>query len=111
MPRPGADCPGRPAAIYAGAAVLLLAAMLRFWALDRLPGGLHFDLGANLLDVVDVLGGERPAYFGRNNGREPLVIYLQALAGWALGPTPFAARLVTAFLGVLSVAALGFAAR
>src|SRR6266540_610320 len=61
MPRPGADCPGRPAAIYAGAAVLLLAVMLRFWALDRLPGGLHFDLGANLLDVVDVLGGERPA--------------------------------------------------
>src|SRR5262245_4444804 len=111
MPRPGADCQRRAATVYAGAVVLLLAAALRFWALDRLPGGLHFDLGANLLDVVDVLAGERTAYFGRNNGREPLVIYLQAVAGWALGPTPFAARLVTAFLGVLSVAALGFAAR
>jgi hypothetical protein len=109
--RTGAHSPRRPATLYAGAAVLLLAAALRFWALDRLPGGLHFDLGANLLDVVDVLAGDRSAYFGRNNGREPLVIYLQALAAGALGPTPFAARLVTAFLGVLSVAALGFAAR
>jgi hypothetical protein len=111
MPTPGAHRAGHPAGVYGGAAVLLLAALLRFWSLDRLPGGLHFDLGANLLDVVDVLDGARPLYFPRNNGREPLVIYAQALAGWALGPTPFAARLVTAFLGVLSVAGLGFAAR
>src|SRR5438874_1520174 len=89
------------------AAVLLLAAALRLWALDRLPGGLHFDLAANLFDAVEVIEGARPVYFLRNNGREPLLIYMQAGAGAVLGVTPFSARLVTARLGILSVAAVG----
>lgn len=97
--------------LFPATLVLLLAAALRLWALDWLPGGLHFDLAAYLFDAVEVLEGARPVYFPRNTGREPFVIYLYALAAAALGPTPFAARLVTAFFGVLGVAALGFAAR
>lgn len=91
--------------------MLLLAAALRLWELERLPGGLHFDLAANLFDAVEVGEGARPVYFPRNNGREPLVIYMQALAGMLLGVTAFSARLVTVGLGVASVAAVGFAAR
>jgi hypothetical protein len=92
-------------------AILLLAATLRLWSLPTLPGGLHFDLGANLFDAVEVLDGAHPIYFPRNNGREPLVIYMESLAGLALGVTPFSARLVTVAFGMLGVAATGFAGR
>lgn len=94
-----------------GAAILLLAALLRFPLLDRLPGGLHFDLAANLFDVVEILDGARPLYFPRNTGREPLVIYMQAASALIFGPTPLAAKMVTAVWGMVSVAAAGFAAR
>src|SRR5439155_5068977 len=104
-------CLDRGGFAVGAAAVLLLAATLRLWALDRLPGGLHFDLAANLFDALDVVGGARPVYFPRNNGREPLVLYVQAGTGALLGVTPFSARLVTAGLGILSVAAIGFAGR
>src|SRR5438876_9278178 len=102
----------RPAWFGIGAAVVLfVAAALRLWALDRLPGGLHFDLAANLFDALDIVDGARPIYLLRNNGREPLVIYLQALAGAGLGVSPFSARLVTVSLGMLGIAATGFAGR
>jgi hypothetical protein len=104
-------CLDRRAVAVGATAVLLLAAALRLWALDRLPGGLHFDLAANLFDAVEVGEGARPIYFLRNNGREPLVLYMQAGAGAVLGVTPFSARLVTVGLGLLSVAAIGFAGR
>lgn len=92
-------------------AVLLLAAALRLWELERLPGGLHFNLAANLFDAVEVGESARPVYFPRKNGREPLLIYMQTLAGMLLGVTAFSVRLVTVGLGVASVAAVGFAAR
>src|SRR5262245_2522125 len=60
--------PRRSFALPAGA-VLLLAAALRLAGLADLPGGLHFDLAANLFDALDVLDGARPIYFPRNNGR------------------------------------------
>jgi hypothetical protein len=103
-------CPRRRFALGA-TLVLLMAAALRLWALDWLPGGIHFDLAAYLFDAVDVIGGARPLFFTRNTGREPFVIYLYALAGAELGATPFTARLVTDAFGMLSVAAIGFAAR
>src|SRR5207247_6959003 len=82
-----------------------LGAAMRLWRFDDLPGGLLLDEAFNGVDALDVLGGARPLFFTRNFGREPLFIYLQAVAVWALGPSPFALRLVAFAFGLLAVPA------
>jgi hypothetical protein len=91
--------------VAALAAVTLLGAALRLLWLDRIPGGLFFDVAANLFDVLDVLDGARPIWFPRNNGREPLMLYLQAATALVWGPTPLAAKAAAASLGVVTVPA------
>lgn len=88
--------------------LLLLAAVLRLWGLERLPPGLQFDEAHNALDALRVLGGARDLFFADNGGREPLSIYLQALTLGALGPDRpmLALRLVSALTGVITVAAV-----
>lgn len=88
-------------------ALLLLAALPRLWGLDRLPPGLQFDEAHNALDALRVLGGARDAFFVDNGGREPLSIYLQALALAILGEDrpQQALRLVSALAGLGGIAA------
>ncbi len=86
-------------------AVLLLAAALRLLAFGEVPPGLYHDEAYHGLDALDVLRGRAPLYFSANNGREPLFIYWVALVVGALGKSPFALRLVSYFIGVLTVAA------
>ncbi len=74
----------------------LAVVILRFHRLSELPPGLFFDEGANGLDALQVLRGEHAIYFPRNNGREPLGIYLTALAISILGRTELAIRLPSA---------------
>jgi hypothetical protein len=85
--------------------VLLVAAALRFVALAEIPPGLYFDESANGVDALRVIGGWHPVFFPGDQGREPLVIYLQAAAMVLIGPSPMALRLPSAMLGVLTVAA------
>ncbi|MGQ9492827.1 MAG: ArnT family glycosyltransferase [Anaerolineae bacterium] len=92
-------------------AVTALAALLRLYALQRLPPGLYHDEAYNGLDALDVLQGVRPIFFEANNGREPLFIYLVALSVSFLGRSPLAIRLVAALLGVLTVPAAYLMAR
>jgi 4-amino-4-deoxy-L-arabinose transferase-like glycosyltransferase len=108
---------------------LLLAAFLRFWRLDSVPGGLYHDEAYYGLDALSLLDGktfpifyegwelyandahaERPAeptrfpvFFEGNYGREPLHVYLIALSIKLWGATPFAIRFVTATAGTLAV--------
>lgn len=84
----------------------LAVATLRFHRLDELPPGLFFDEGANGLDALQVLRGEHAVYFPRNNGREPLGIYLMALAISILGRTELAIRMPTALAGTGTVFAV-----
>jgi 4-amino-4-deoxy-L-arabinose transferase-like glycosyltransferase len=70
-------------------------------------GTFSFDEAFNLLDIVNMQNtGSFPIYFPANNGREPLFLYLQALSAAVFGPTPFAARTVSVFLGTGTVAAI-----
>lgn len=88
---------------------LLLAAMTivpRLYQLDSLPGTLFYDEAQNGVDAARVAAGARPIFFEANNGREPLYIYLQAIAVALLGPTPLALRLVSAVAGCLTVGAV-----
>src|SRR5437660_1020257 len=62
----------------AAVGIVLLAAALRLWRLDDVPGGLLFDEAFNGRDVLNVLAGAHPVFFRDNFGREPLFIYAQA---------------------------------
>ena len=73
----------------------LAVVTLRFFRLSELPPGLYFDEGANALDALKVLEGKHAIYFPGNDGREPLGIYLMALAISILGRTELAIRLPT----------------
>jgi len=87
--------------------VLLVATALRFVAFGEIPPGLYHDEAYHGLDALDILRGHLSLYFPANNGREPLFIYLVALAVGVLGKSPFALRLSSFFVGVLTVAATG----
>lgn len=100
-----------PVFLAAGTLILLLAAALRLPALGQVPPGLYHDEAYYGLDAVDVLRGHLQLYFPANNGREPLFIYLAAGMIGLLGRSPFALRLTSAFVGMLTVAATAAAGR
>lgn len=91
--------------------LLLVGALLRFYALDQLPPGLYRDEAYNGLDALSVLEGERPIFFEANNGREPLFIYLVSISVGLLGRSALAIRLVSAVLGTLTIVAAFLLAR
>lgn len=84
-------------------AVILVAAALRWVGLDRWPPGLHFDEAVYGLMAKEILAGARPVYFPAYTGREPLYMYVMAAMFAAIGPTAYAIRLTSAFIGVLTV--------
>ncbi len=84
----------------------LAVVILRFHRLSELPPGLFFDEGINGLDALQVLRGEHAIYFPRNNGREPLGIYLMALAISILGRTELAIRMPAALASSVTVFAV-----
>ncbi|MDW8069707.1 MAG: glycosyltransferase family 39 protein [Anaerolineae bacterium] len=91
--------------LFVGLLILMVAAALRLPAIGRIPPGLYHDEAYYGLDAVEVLRGHLPVYFPANYGREPLFIYLVAGMVGLLGRSPFALRLTSAFIGMLTVAA------
>jgi 4-amino-4-deoxy-L-arabinose transferase-like glycosyltransferase len=90
--------------------ILLLAAFLRLYQLQALPPGFHFDLAFNALDIARLMQGDLRIFFPANTGREPLFIYLQTVPAFLIGLTPFALRLTSAFIGLVTIPILyGFA--
>ncbi len=59
--------------------VLICAAFFRFYMLEEVPGEMFSDHAEKLLDVMDILDGQRPVYFPRNTGREALQFYVTAM--------------------------------
>ena len=86
--------------------LFLVALAIRLYGLHKWPPGLYNDEAANGLDAIGVLQGRRPIFFERNNGREPLFIYLQAVSMALFGATPYALRLTAAVIGALTVPAI-----
>jgi hypothetical protein len=60
-------------------AVLLIAIVFRFRQLGDMPSEMTSDHIEKLLDVHDLVTGQRPIFFERNTGREPWQFY------WTLG--------------------------
>ena len=86
-------------------AILLLAAFLRLHRLASVPFGWHPDEATKALLARDVLAGKYfPAFFSAFTGREALFVYLEALLFALMGEGVFIGRLLSAFVGILTVA-------
>jgi len=87
------------------AALLLLAAFFRFYQLDAIPPGLHYDEAGEGLDALDMLGGDLRVFSETQGGREPLFAYLLALAFAVTGPQVMVLRGMGALAGTAAVGA------
>lgn len=84
---------------------VLTAAGLRLWRLSTVPFGWHPDEATKALLARDILAGKYfPAFFSAFTGREALYVYLEAAFFALLGEGIFAARLLSALSGILTVA-------
>lgn len=94
-------------------AVLIIATFLRTYQLDKFPPGLYPDEamnGNNALEAIKT--GNYKLYYPENNGREGLFINIQALFLKAVGiEEPWVLRMVSAIVGILTVAGIYFLAR
>lgn len=104
---------GRSTRIGLLALILIAAAALRFWRIDSVPPGFHFDESFEGLEAWRILTdpGYRPIFLGGNFGVAPLNAYANALMfglfqalGGEAGPT--AMRVTAALFGVAGVATL-----
>ena len=85
------------------AAIVVVAAILRLAGLSHFPPGLSVDEAFNLIDARRILAGDRPLFLPDNAGREALYSYWQAALVGLLGATPFALRLASALIGIITV--------
>jgi 4-amino-4-deoxy-L-arabinose transferase-like glycosyltransferase len=84
--------------------LILVAAFLRVHQLAQTPPGLFYDEAFYGLDARHVLDyGHFELFFAGDTGREPLHIYLLALAEGLLGERAWTIRLVSAFSGIVAV--------
>jgi len=77
-----------------------LATFLRLYALDTIPPGLWPD---EALNGVQALSEPLKIFYPENNGREGMIMWLDALSFRLWGVSMFSFRLVPALIGVLTV--------
>ena len=85
-------------------AVLLVALCFRTYHLDRVPPGLDGDEMFNGWDALRVWEGNLAVYFAANYGREPLLIYLIAIAVRLFGVSAWALRIASVACGLVGLA-------
>ncbi len=106
----------RPGTLIAATLILIivLAAGLRLYQIDRLPPGLSYDEAWNDLQALRVAQGKiHPVYFvdERRDVEEPLHIYLIAGLFALTGPQAIGGRVISALLGTLTIPLLFLATR
>ena len=82
-----------------------IGAFFRFYHIDSTPLNPTSDHAEKLLDVTDVLNGERPIFFERNTGREPTQFYFTAglIRLFDLPATFTTLKIGTAFVGAIAI--------
>jgi hypothetical protein len=85
--------------------IMVVAAILRYWALNSVPPGYHYDEAFEGLEAWKLVSqaGYHPVFFTGNFGVEPLFIYLTSVAFRVAESCPTVQRGVAAFLGALTV--------
>ena len=102
-------------------AIVVVAVFFRFWHLGQLPPGLSPDVAMNGNSAIQALEGGFSAkggpasgwkvFYPENNGREGLMINLQALSIAHFGNTIDALKFPVAVAGILTVIGLYFLTR
>lgn len=85
--------------------IILIAAFLRFYRIDRLPPGDGYDPAFYGVDALRILEGEFPIFLPTNIGREVMFSYLVAACVAIFGIGPHAIHIASAIVGVLTVPA------
>ncbi len=84
--------------------ILLLAAFLRFWQLEKIPPGLYPDVALNGTEAFYSLKNfDFKVFYPENYGREGLIMWLIALSFSLLGISVWSIKCVAAFFGTLTV--------
>ncbi len=92
--------------------IIALAVFFRFWQFTSIPAGLYQDEAMNGADALASLNsGEYKVFYSNNNGREGMIVWLDALAIKLFGAEPWVLRLFPALAGVLAVLGLYFLAK
>ncbi len=78
---------------------------MRLWGITEYPPGLYPDQAANGEDALEILSGKLQVYSLRNNGRESLFLYVQALTVGLFGVGVWQLFLASALVGVATVGA------
>ncbi len=94
--------------------IVLIAIFLRFYKLGQIPAGLNWDENSNAYNAFSILKTARDEYgnflplYNRSfdDYKPPIYMYLNVPTIAIFGLTPFATRLPSAFLGVLTVIAM-----
>ncbi len=95
--------PGPYLELWLMVSILLITAFFRFYAPTSMPPGPSHD-ELRMMDLGElIVTGERPIHWKISYSAEPLFMYLLALAMPVWGFTPFGARLVTRFAGLLLI--------
>lgn len=85
-------------------AIILTAAVFRLQHIKSIPPGLYPDEAMNGNNAIQALELRQfKVFYPENNGREGLFINLQALSLKIFGYEPWALRLVSAIVGILTV--------
>lgn len=92
--------------------VIAIAVFFRFWQFSSIPPGLYQDEAMNGADAIASLeSGKFNVFYQNNNGREGMVVWLDALSVKMFGTEPWVLRLFPAIAGVLAVLGLYFLAK
>lgn len=95
--------PGPHLELWLMVGILLVAALFRFYAPNAMPPGPSHD-ELRMMDLGEmIVEGERPIHWKISYSAEPIFMYLLALAMPIWEFTPFAARLVTRYAGLLLI--------
>ena len=84
--------------------VTLASAVLRFYDINAIPPGLHYDIAANAILVEDIAFKDfRPAFISAYTGKEVLFFYSAAAIFKMIGSSIFALKVTKAIWGIITV--------
>ena len=85
--------------------LMLLATFFRVYRLESVPAEMTSDHAEKLMDVQDILDGQRPIFLPRNTGREAIQFYLTAflIQFTPLQTGHLALKVGTAIIGILAI--------
>ena len=92
--------------------ITLAAAVLRIFAINTVPPGLHYDIAANAILIEEIaFENYRPSFIRSYTGKEVLFFYSAALIYQLIGSSIFSLKITATFWGIITVPITFFATK